>query len=69
MVNTMAKKQIKPKTQTASPVKEVPKVREQKSQTLVIDLGSSLKKGDVLTKEQYTDLIGAGFTDEQLFGK
>jgi hypothetical protein len=66
----MAKtKEIKAKAQEAPKVKEVPKVREQKAKVLVIDLGASLKKGDALTDEQLTDLIGAGFTEEQLFGK
>lgn len=60
-------KVVEPKVQKASPAKEQPKVREVR--TLSITLGSSLKVGDVLTEEQYKDLIGAGFTDEQLFGK
>jgi hypothetical protein len=62
------RKTIEPKVQEAPQVKEVPKVREQKAKVLVIDLGSSLKKGDTLTDEQLNDLVGAGFTEEQLFG-
>ena len=66
----MAKKtEIKAKAQEAPKVKEVPKVQETKKNVLVVDLGASLKKGDTLTDEQYKDLIGAGFTDEKLFGK
>ena len=60
--------EIEPMVQEAPVVKEQPKVREQSDKVLKIRLGSSLKEGDVLTDKQYKDLIGAGFTDEQLFG-
>lgn len=36
---------------------------------LAIDLGATLKKGDELTDEQLANLLGAGFTEERLFGK
>lgn len=46
-----------------------PKPEPVKKLILAITLGSSLKAGDEITPETYLDLQGAGFTDEQLFGK
>ena len=52
---------------TKETIKVEPVVKAKKM-ILVMDLGGSLKKGDSLNDDQYTQLIGAGFTDEQLFG-
>ena len=40
-----------------------------KKKILTVTLGASLQAGQEISEEIYKDLIGAGFTDERLFGK
>lgn len=53
----------KSKTKSQEPVSKP------RQKVLAITLGASLPAGTIISDEVYTDLIGAGFTDEQLFGK
>lgn len=60
---TLTEKQSKKVSQPEQPKKSSTK------KVLAIDLGSSLKKGDELTEEQLANLLGAGFTEDRLFGR